>query len=68
MNTVAENAQNKWKTQRTEELLKHMDEKWAAVLLQSWRLKLKTLIDAPIPKFKQICMRVQKLLHEGKVS
>lgn len=68
LNTVAENAQNKWKTQRTEELLKHLDEKWAAVLLQSWRLKLKTLIDAPIPKFKQICMRVQKLLHEGKVS
>jgi hypothetical protein len=45
-----------------------MDEKWAAVLLQGWRLKLKTLIDAPIPIFKQICMRVQNLLHEGKVS
>ena len=68
LNTVAENAQNKWKTQRTQELLIHMDEKWAAVLLQGWRLKLKTLIDAPIPKFKQICMRVQNLLHEGKVS
>jgi hypothetical protein len=68
LNTVAENAQNKWKTQRTQELLTHMDENWAAVLLQGWRLKLKTLIDAPIPKFKQICMRVQKLLHEGKVS
>lgn len=68
LNTVAENAQNKWKNQRTEELLNHLDEKWAAVLLQSWRLKLKTLIDAPIPKFKQICMRVQNLLHEGKVS
>jgi len=68
LNTVAENAQNKWKTQRTQELLIHMDENWAAVLLQGWRLKLKTLIDAPIPKFKQICMRVQKLLHEGKVS
>jgi len=68
LNTVAENAQNKWKTQRTQELLIHMDENWAAVLLQGWRLKLKTLIDAPIPKLKQICMRVQKLLHEGKVS
>ncbi|MCY2942316.1 MAG: ATP-binding cassette domain-containing protein [Planctomycetota bacterium] len=68
LNTVAENAQNKWKTQRTQELLIHMDKNWAAVLLQGWRLKLKTLIDAPIPKFKQICMRVQKLLHEGKVS
>lgn len=68
LNTVAENAQNKWKNQRTEELLNHLDEKWAAVLLQSWRLKLKTLIDAPIPQFKQICMRVQNLLHEGKVS
>ncbi len=68
LNTVAENGHNKWKTQRTQELLIHMDEKWAAVLLQGWRLKLKTLIDAPIPKFKQICMRVQNLLHEGKVS
>ena len=68
LNTVAENAQNKWKTQRTQELLIHMDKNWAAVLLQGWRLKLKTLIDAPIPKFKQICLRVQKLLHEGKVS
>ena len=68
LNTVAENAQNKWKTQRTQELLTHLDENWAAVLLQSWRLKLKTVIDAPIPQFKQICMRVQKLLHEGKVS
>lgn len=67
LNTVAENAQNKWKNQRTDELLKHLDEKWAAVLLQSWRLKLKNLIDAPIPKFKQICQRVQKLLPEGKV-
>ena len=46
----------------------HLNDNWAAVLLQGWRLKLKTLIDAPIPKFKQICMRVQNLLHEGKVS
>jgi ABC-type iron transport system FetAB ATPase subunit len=68
LNTVAENGHNKWKTQRTQELLIHMDENWAAVLLQGWRLKLKTLIDAPIPQFKQICMRVQNLLHEGKVS
>ena len=68
LNTVAENAQNKWKNQRTDELFNHLNENWAAVLLQAWRLKLQTLIDAPIPKFKQICMRVQKLLHEGKVS
>ena len=68
LNTVAENAQNKWKTQRTQELLIHMDEKWAAELLQGWRIKLSTLLKAPIPKFKQICMRVQTLLHEGKVS
>lgn len=68
LNTVAENGHNKWKTQRTQELLIHMDENWAAVLLQGWRLKLKTLIDAPIPQFKQICMRVRNLLHEGKVS
>lgn len=68
LNTVAENAQNKWKTQRTLELLNHMDEKWAVVLLQGWRTKLSTLLEAPIPKFKQICMRVQNLLHEGKVS
>jgi hypothetical protein len=68
LNTVAENAQNKWQTQRTDELFNHLNDNWAAVLLQSWRLKLKTVIDAPIPQFKQICMRVQKLLHEGKVS
>jgi hypothetical protein len=68
LNTVAENAQNKWQTQRTDELFNHLNNNWAAVLLQSWRLKLKTVIDAPIPQFKQICMRVQKLLHEGKVS
>ena len=67
LKTVAINAQDKWKIQRTQELLSYMDNYWARVLLQKWRLNLKTLIDAPIHEFKQICLRVQKLLHEGKV-
>jgi len=67
LNAVAENAQNKWKEQRTLELLSHLDNNWADFLIQAWRKKFNSLIHVPLDQFKQLCLQVQKLLQESLV-